>query len=380
MNDTRRAQTQQPTRRPWRRWALGALLISALGHVLTLLWAQGHLNWSASAASPVVTNVQLIELTPSPTAPLALQHALPAAKPRRKAPALTDPNATIEQAPPVVEKSVENLDNQAAPDTPPSLEQAMPSFHPNNQTAFPDPKKIDFDISIQIRKAFGLTLNSTAELFWQFNATQFLIMLREERFGYLWRTYGSIDNNGLHPLRWEDRLGSRKSLRGVTYAPETKEIMFSAGNKVVSYVEGVQNNPSILLHLGALVRKEPALQQAGAGFKLAVTDAKDLREFTIQCKGKETIQTRFGPVETLAYTSLQSEGNNESGIVVWLSPAHDFLPMQFRVFDDGNVLEAIARLITHLPHLPDKASPAEVPDWPAPTPRPAPPVSAPNES
>lgn len=379
MNNPRGAKTQRQARQPWRRWALGALLISTLAHIFTLLWAQGRLSGTAIAASPVVTNVQLIELTPSQAAPLAPQHALPVAKRRPKPVSLTDPNAIIEPSTPPIEDLdhlpvTNTASNQAA-----SLEPTLPSFNPNNQTAFPDPKKIDFDVSIQIRKAFGLTLNSTAELFWQFNATQFLIMLREERFGYLWRTYGSIDNNGLHPLRWEDRLGSRKSLRGVTYAPDTQEIMFSAGNKVVSYVEGVQNNPSILLHLGALVRKEPSLQQAGTGFKLAFTEAKELLEYTIQCKGKETIQTRFGPVDTLAYTSLKNEGGNESGIVIWLSPAHDFLPLQFRTFDDNMVTNAVARLITHLPHLPDKATPAEVPDWPAPTPRPATPGSAPNE-
>ncbi|RCS57153.1 DUF3108 domain-containing protein [Parvibium lacunae] len=347
---------------PTRRWPL-ALILSAASLSLLIhsaVWLVSQLRIGLPVTADLtVSDVKMVSLLPAPPTPAASSGVPPVPPPRR---AIARPSAVpLPSNPPAASattaaaESASEIDPASVvPEAPPGISarelEIPPSGPLMGSLPLAQPTKIEYDLQARNRWQFGI--DSSAELLWQHNWQDFSVTLRETTWGFMWRSRGRLSAAGLEPSRWEDRVGNRKSLRGVSYAHERQEILFSAGNKATSLPPGVQNLPSFLIQLGLLVQQNPALQTSGAAFVVPATTAKDLVQYAVQNKGVEGVQTPFGVVQMVAFTTLSGQRQNEEGMVVWLSPDHQYLPLQFKLFrDDGVILTGTARLLTILPPL-----------------------------
>ncbi|MFP5467548.1 MAG: DUF3108 domain-containing protein [Gammaproteobacteria bacterium] len=178
-------------------------------------------------------------------------------------------------------------------------------------------------------QAKGFNYHADGILRWQhgsgrydasFGVSAFLVGSREQR------SQGRVDDQGLHPERFNDR--SRRE-RSAQLNADTGRIRFSHGGER-PLQRGTQDRLSVALQLGALLHARPQAYPAGSTIRLPVTDTAHVEfwEFVV------------GPVEKLAIVSSelqvirltrQPRRPGDRKVEMWLAPELSYLPARLRV-------------------------------------------------
>jgi Protein of unknown function (DUF3108) len=153
------------------------------------------------------------------------------------------------------------------------------------------------------------------------------------------KSQGSVTSQGLRPVLYEDRRNG-KPYATARFNWENKQVSLEREGKPkkVNDIEGEIHDPLTLAYSFAF----RAMPIAELSFGLA--NGRRLKPHRLQFKGKEKLATPLGEVETLRFAEREDDG---SATEIWLSGAHEFLPVRvLYVDDDGAMLDQIATKIS----------------------------------
>lgn len=212
--------------------------------------------------------------------------------------------------------------NPPATATPRKLASSLPAFSEQ--------------ISIEYKLTSPIT-DGVASFRWTRKGDQYEIESSVQATGFLVSAFagvihqksaGEVTEEGLRPRQFFIRRGEGE--------PETAEFMHANSaltlkrrneGRVVPLVRGLQDMQSFLFQLAYLA---PRLNSSEERIDMMVTNARKVYRYQFQKVGTETLQTRFGQVETIR---LISEATNpEDAYEVWLAPAYQHLPVKLRYY------------------------------------------------
>ncbi len=310
-----------------RMWSV--LLLSLLCHLVLLVWLSADGSaWQSVPDLPPITLVKLVQPvigTPAHPAP----------------PATTPPSASaISANPPEPAKAPV----PAAPTPVPEPVATAPTLPSPAQALAPPPNAL---LTLEVRTTLG---SLDGELEWVAHNGRYHLrletLLREDSLPALKlvrRSQGGFDHHGLAPSRFTARQGKRAEVAtnflrrpdelGDADAPL---VSFSRVADRIPLPAGVQDELSVLMQLGFLLRANPELlQQGGNTFEVPVAGTRALETYYFTLLGKVEVRSDLGTLAAWHVRSRPFPDRYSTTIEVWLAPAHNFLPIKAR-FDFGN--------------------------------------------
>jgi hypothetical protein len=393
------------TKAPQRQRALLFLGALVLGAHLLLLLAPGASIWQispdAQKSGPLQTRIVPVlasqSLSPNPTSPKPKPQALAKARPAEvssnpstlppagitalaseylpapeasepaqnavsnavsNAVPVTEPGpapenelaATTAPAPPMMEAAAEPPEKSAAVLPPPPL--------PNALTAkigdLPPNIQINYKLMGQER---GFTYHASGYLKWQAQSAlangaprAYEAELKVRAFlvgSRVWRSTGSLTENGLAPLRYSDNW---RVERAAHFETATQKISFSGNMPSAELKAGAQDQVSLFIQMAAAVSAKS--YEPGAQLNVQTATARDAVNWALTFKSKDTIELDGKQLETQRWVCLP-RGKFDSQIELWLSPTQGGLPVRIKISQvNGNYIDMEMRNAENLPALP----------------------------
>ena len=277
------------------------------------------------------------------------------------------PKQAIAPAPnPVPEIGIAATSTPVQPDTevPPiaaetslSMAQATPPAS-NALTAktgdFPPSTQINYKLVGQER---GLIYNASGSLKWQAQAANdkglpraYEAELQVKAFlvgSRVWRSTGSLTDNGLAPLRYSDRW---RGERAAHFETANQKISFSGNMPSAPLQAGAQDQLSLFIQMAAAVTAKN--YAPGSQLMVQTATTRDAVNWTITFQSTEEIVVDGKKLETQRWVCLP-RGKYDSQIELWLSPAHGGLPLRIKISQvNGNFIDMEMRNTEKLPALP----------------------------
>lgn len=138
---------------------------------------------------------------------------------------------------------------------------------------------------------------------------------------------GAVLDTGFAPLTMTEKRRGR-SLTATHFNRQEGKITFSASQAAYPLLPGAQDKASVPLQLAAIARADAS--QLQGDIDIQVGEDRDASVFRFVVVGRETIDTRLGPVETLHLSRPPKPGSYKSRLDVWLAPARGWFPVQIR--------------------------------------------------
>ncbi|MDQ2823623.1 MAG: DUF3108 domain-containing protein [Pseudomonadota bacterium] len=136
---------------------------------------------------------------------------------------------------------------------------------------------------------------------------------------------GTLSEAGLTPVKMtEKRRGRAETATHFNVAE--KKITFSASQASFPLQPGAQDKASISLQLAAIARGDP--NQLKGEIAMQVAEDKDASVYRFVVVGPEEIDTRMGRMQTVHLSRPPLAGSYSSRLDIWLSPQHDWYPVQ----------------------------------------------------
>ena len=379
--------TLTPSNSPQQRRALVSLGALVLGAHLWLLMAPGASIWRLQPESqklgPLQTRVLSSGVSQAPAQSPVTQQARPSAQQKPRAPATANAAApssaaisavaTAELPAPEENLSPPNADQDTAalPSSPNNLPQAeaipLPPEKPaapavsvppasNALTAkvgdFPPNSQINYKLTGQER---GLTYHAFGSLKWQAQSNPstpktYEAELRVRAFlvgSRVWRSVGSMTENGLAPLRYSD---SWRGERAAHFEADQKKISFSGNTPSIELQPGAQDQVSLFIQMAATVSAKSF--KLGSELNVQTATARDAVNWTLTYKSDDSIEVDGNRLETQRWVCLP-RGKFDSQIEMWLSQAHGGMPVRIKITQvSGNFIDMQMRDVESLPALP----------------------------
>jgi hypothetical protein len=136
---------------------------------------------------------------------------------------------------------------------------------------------------------------------------------------------GTLGDAGLVPVKMTEKRRGRTETATHFIAAE-KKITFSASTASFPLQPGAQDKASIALQLAAIARGDPG--QLKGEIAVQVAEDKDASVYRFVVVGPETIETRMGRMQTVHLSRPPLPGSYSSRLDIWLSPEHDWYPVQ----------------------------------------------------
>jgi hypothetical protein len=364
--------------------SLGALV---LGAHLWLLMAPGASIWRLQPESqklgPLQTRVLSSGVSQAPAQSPVTQQARPSAQQKPRAPATANEAApssagisavaTAELPAPEENLSPPNADQDTAalPSSPNNLPQAeaipLPPEKPaapavsvppasNALTAkvgdFPPNSQINYKLTGQER---GLTYHAFGSLKWQTQSPPntpkaYEAELRVKAFlvgSRVWRSVGSLTENGLAPLRYSD---SWRGERAAHFETDQKKISFSGNTPSIELQPGAQDQVSLFIQMAATVSAKNF--KLGSELNVQTATARDAVNWALTYKSDDSIEVNGNRLETQRWVCLP-RGKFDSQIEMWLSQAHGGMPVRIKITQvSGNFIDMEMSDVESLPALP----------------------------
>jgi hypothetical protein len=138
---------------------------------------------------------------------------------------------------------------------------------------------------------------------------------------------GEVLDSGFAPQRMTEKRRGR-ALTATHFNRQDGKITFSASPAAFPLLPGVQDKASVPLQLAAIARADAA--QLKGDIDIQVGEDRDASVFRFVVAGREVIDTRLGPLETLHLSRPPKPGSYNSRLDVWLAPARGWFPVQIR--------------------------------------------------
>ena len=257
-----------------------------------------------------------------------------------------------------VERTIEN--NQAAAKaetaTAPTAEAvSIPSSSaPETQSAAVVPKRALPAFAERMVIEYKLTSSITdgvASFRWSRNGDQYEIESSTQATGFLvsafagtihQRSAGQITDQGLRPSRFSIRRGEGEA-ETAEFAHDTKALILTRKreSRTVPLARELQDMQSFLFQLA---HEAPRLPESAEKLDVLVTNARKVYRHQFRKMGIETIETRFGAVETVRW--LSEAANPEDAYEVWLAPEYQSLPVKLKMYLGKFPVEQVATRIS----------------------------------
>lgn len=219
---------------------------------------------------------------------------------------------------------------------------------------FPPSTQINYKLVGQER---GLIYNASGSLKWQAQAANdkglpraYEAELQVKAFlmgSRVWRSIGSLTDNGLAPLRYSDRW---RGERAAHFETANQKISFSGNMPSAPLQAGAQDQVSLFIQMAAAVTAKN--YAPGSQLMVQTATARDAVNWTITFQSKEEIVVDGKKLETQRWVCLP-RGKYDSQIELWLSPAHGGLPLRIKISQvNGNFIDMEMRNTEKLPALP----------------------------
>lgn len=196
--------------------------------------------------------------------------------------------------------------------------------------AFAEQISIDYKLTSPITDGF-------ANFRWTRTGEQYEIESSVQATGFLVSAFagvihqksaGEVTEEGLRPRQFFIRRGEGEAETAeFLHANNALTLKRRNEGRVVPLARGLQDMQSFLFQLAYLA---PRLSNSDERIDMMVTNARKVYRYQFQRVGVETLQTRFGPVETIRLIS--EAANPEDAYEVWLAPAYQYLPVKLRYY------------------------------------------------
>lgn len=292
----------------------------------------------------------MIELAPTevPLPPLmAKLEALPkapAAQPNKKRPrkvARPKPPEPVPQpvaepvSEPVSEPVAKSAPEAAASEVPPAPVIAEPAkdappLHPlpkKAQLAYAVYKGTNFRVG-DARLRFEMDAEHNYKARVEANTSGIVSLFK--KYDLTWRSHGTLDARGLHPVQYDDvrATGSGQETRSANFNRVEKMLEFSAGNRV-ALPEDAQDRVSFMLQM-------TQLPWDSGSVVLDLCDGRRLDHYEIDIGAEESVTTNMGDLRTLPFRKRHAA--NEPALDIWLAAEYRWLPVKIRQTDsNGNI-------------------------------------------
>jgi hypothetical protein len=217
---------------------------------------------------------------------------------------------------------------------------------------FPPNTQINYTLTGQER---GLTYHAFGSLKWQAQSNPstpktYEAELRVRAFlvgSRVWRSVGSMTENGLAPLRYSD---SWRGERAAHFEADQKKISFSGNTPSTELQPGAQDQVSLFIQMAATVSAKSF--KLGSELNVQTATARDAVNWTLTYKSDDSIEVDGNRLETQRWVCLP-RGKFDSQIEMWLSQAHGGMPVRIKITQvSGNFIDMEMRDVESLPALP----------------------------
>ena len=217
---------------------------------------------------------------------------------------------------------------------------------------FPPNTQINYKLTGQER---GLTYHAFGSLKWQTQSNPntpkaYEAELRVKAFlvgSRVWRSVGSLTENGLAPLRYSD---SWRGERAAHFEAAPKKISFSGNTPSIELQSGAQDQVSLFIQMAAAVSAKNF--KLGSELNVQTATARDAVNWTLTYKSDDPIEVNGNRLETQRWVCLP-RGKFDSQIEMWLSQAHGGMPVRIKITQvNGNFIDMEMRDAESLPALP----------------------------
>jgi hypothetical protein len=217
---------------------------------------------------------------------------------------------------------------------------------------FPPNTQINYTLTGQER---GLTYHAFGSLKWQAQSNPstpktYEAELRVRAFlvgSRVWRSVGSMTENGLAPLRYSD---SWRGERAAHFEADQKKITFSGNTPSTELQPGAQDQVSLFIQMAATVSAKSF--KLGSELNVQTATARDAVNWTLTYKSDDSIEVDGNRLETQRWVCLP-RGKFDRQIEMWLSQAHGGMPVRIKITQvSGNFIDMEMRDVESLPALP----------------------------
>jgi hypothetical protein len=192
---------------------------------------------------------------------------------------------------------------------------------PTYTTKLPPPVTLRYEV----RRGF---FRGTGEIRWQRSGDDYELRLEARIAGLALlaqTSQGSVDANGLAPLRFVDQR-ARRAAQAANFRRDSGTITFSGPSTEWPLLPGTQDQLSWMIQLAGIVAAEPDRASEGGRVSMVVVDARgQARVRILRYVGRENVETAAGMVSAVKFVA-DSRSAYDSSDEIWLDPAHDFLP------------------------------------------------------
>lgn len=348
-----------------RRW-LGVLLLTALLHILLIVWGGRQLDAPLSverrdhivmtniaALPPVEKPVLLPQEAKAQPKPSPRPHPVAAAKPRpAPEPAIEVPDTPIrETVTPIVDAqpaapTVADAAGSLA-DTKPPIEHPGPVEPPqpaaaagkHYQTSAPPSAELKYKVEA-LQK--GQNYHGSGKITWQTDGGNYTI---NGEAGALFITVldfkseGEVNGFGVAPVTYTQKR-FRKPATKTIFHRELKQIVFSSSDNKYPLSGGEQDRASVVWQLASIGRGDGAQFSPGAVIDLFVAGPLDAETWRMQIVGQEQIDVDGDQRTAWHVIRIPEPGSHEQRLDIWLSPQQEWYPVKLRFTEtDGDYLD-----------------------------------------
>ncbi len=340
---------------------LGVWVLSALVHLLVLLWAQREMDdaWSTLPAATPTFDVQLFV----PSAPIAVGTR---AQPARRAPpaqavapaavseSTSDPHALTV---PVHDEPAAPMPEQAPADTQVDAD-AAPAPTP---TPTPTPTPAPVDSAVVAFPKFGrlvyatfggtgiLRLQTQTVTEWRVSSDRYEASsetrLPDGEVLLALTSAGEVRSEaGIAPVRYTEK-SRRRAEQAANFVWAQRQITFSSTQVAAPLVDGTQDRLSFQAQLALLAQAFPDRFQPGAVVAMNVAGPRDVRVYDFRVSGWESVRGDDGVIyDTLKMDRPMSPDKPDVRVEVWLAPKLKWLPARVRLtFANGSFGDSVLR-------------------------------------
>ncbi|MEK7943493.1 DUF3108 domain-containing protein [Pigmentiphaga sp. YJ18] len=191
-------------------------------------------------------------------------------------------------------------------------------------------------------KGFKINVDSTLE--WQRNGSDYRLVNRGSFlfFSFVWESTGKVGDGGLQPARYQETRNKR--VKTAEFDAAAGRLRLPSGNEE-PLKPGTQDRMSVLLQLASIGRADSGAFADGKVVPFRVAGSSQSDNWRFRVVGRDKLSTPMGSIDAV---HLRRERDHDDGqkIEVWLSPAHDWLPVRVLSNEaDGDFLDQVVQKI-----------------------------------
>jgi hypothetical protein len=348
-----------------RRW-LGVLLLTALLHILLIVWGgrqfnaplsverRDHIIMTNIAALPPVEKPVLLpqETKPQPKPsprprPVATAKPRPAPEPAIEVPdtpirETVSPIADAQPAEPTMAAtaaSAADAGTQKEQAVATEPEKAAAAAGKHYQTSPPPSAELKYKVEA-LQK--GQNYHGSGKITWQTDGANYTI---NGEAGALFITVldfksgGEINGFGVAPVIYTQKR-FRKPATETTFDRDHNNIVFSSSANKYPRSGGEQDRASVVWQLASIGRGDSSQFAPGAVIDLFVAGPLDAETWRMQIVGQEQIDIDGDQRAAWHVIRIPEPGSHEQRLDIWLSPQQDWYPVKLRFTEtDGDYLD-----------------------------------------